>query len=168
MIKTARLTLRPIMSTDNDALFVLFNDPEVMRFSDDGKPQDESWTNEWVDKAVADYQKSGYGVMMVVQNETDTVLGYCGLFNYDEIDGQPEIEIGYRLIRSAWGRGYATEAVIGLLGYAHSTLNLSRIVAMIDPANIASKKVAEKADMKYEKDIMMPAYTHPDLLYVSS
>jgi len=90
------------------------------------------------------------------------------LFDYDDIDGKPEVEVGYRLSKDSWGKGYATEAVSKLLEYAHSDLGLTRIIAMIDPQNIASQKVAEKADMKYEKDIMLEGYDHPDLLYVSN
>ena len=74
------------------------------------------------------------------------------------VNGRPEVEIGYRLARAWWGRGYATEAVLAARDYAFDTLGLSRLIALIDPANAASIRVARKAGMHYETDVMMPGY----------
>ncbi len=167
MLNTKRLTLRPLSASDDTGLMKVFGDKNVMQFSDDGKPQNAKWIKLWVNEAILDYDRSKYGVMAVVEKESNQVIGYCGLFSYENIDGQPEVEIGYRLARKAWGHGYATEAAQALLAYAHNDLALSRIVAMVDPNNEASKKVAEKIGMVHEKDIMMPGYAYPDLLYVS-
>jgi hypothetical protein len=93
------------------------------------------------------------------------VIGYCGLFYFPDIDGQPEIEIGYRLARSAWGHGYATEAALSVRDFAVTTLGIKRLIAMIDPSNLASIRVAEKLGMRYEKEVMLEGYTHPDHIY---
>lgn len=167
MLETKRLILRLVRIDDSTDLMKVFGDKEVMKFSDDGKPQDAEWVRRWIDKAISDYERTGYGVMAVIEKEKNQTIGYCGLFSYDDIDSQSEIEVGYRLARDFWGKGYATEAVQKILKYAHSDLGAARVVAMVDPQNIASKKVAEKTGMTYEKDIMMPGYDHPDLLFVS-
>ena len=168
MIDTERLTLRPLRTDDKSDLLKVFGDKEVMKFSDDGLPQKPAWIAQWIKKALANYDKTGHAVYVVIEKRSGEILGYCGLFDYEDIDGKPEVEVGYRLSKDSWGKGYATEAVSKLLEYAHSDLGLTRIIAMIDPQNIASQKVAEKADMKYEKDIMLEGYDHPDLLYVSN
>jgi len=93
-------------------------------------------------------------------------MGYCGLFYFPDVGGQPETEIGYRLARAYWGRGYATEAARAVRDYAFDTLRLQRLIAMIDPQNGASIRVAEKLGMVYEKEVMFAGYTHPDRVYV--
>ncbi|WP_164125920.1 GNAT family N-acetyltransferase, partial [Stenotrophomonas maltophilia] len=64
----------------------------------------------------------------------------------------PEIEIGWRLNRHAWGKGYATEAARPIVAHAFQTVGLDRIVAEIDPANSASMHVAEKIGLKFTGD----------------
>ncbi len=114
------------------------------------------------------YRSWGFGPYAVVTKSNPEVIGYCGLFYFPDLGGQPEIEIGYRLARSAWGLGYATEAAHAVRDYAFSTLGMKRLIAMIDPSNIASIHVAEKIGMQYEKDIMLEGYTHPDHIYSMS
>lgn len=96
----------------------------------------------------------GFGPWAVVHKSDRRVTGFCGLTRFDDIDGQPEIEIGYRLARAFWGRGLATEAVKAARDYAFEILALSRLVAIIDPQNTASAHVAEKAGLRYEKDVL--------------
>ncbi|MSR60370.1 MAG: N-acetyltransferase [Planctomycetaceae bacterium] len=90
------------------------------------------------------------------------MTGYCGVFQYPDVGRQPETEIGYRLARPHWGRGYATEAARALRDYGFGTLSLARLIALIDPRNAASIRVAEKIGLRYEKDVMPEGYTHPD------
>ena len=69
------------------------------------------------------------------------VIGYCGLFHFDDVNERPEVEVGYRLARKVWGHGYATEAVCAVRDYAFGTLGLPRLIALIDPGNVASTRV---------------------------
>ena len=152
------------MSEDLTSFTSLFSDREVMQFSDDG-PRNSEWVENWVERQEGQFKKNGLGHMAVVELDSNNVVGYCGLVEED-IDGNHETEIGYRLKRKAWGKGYATEAARAVLEYAHGK-GIQRVVATIDPSNEASLKVAKKIGMVYEKDIMMPGYTHPDQLFVS-
>jgi len=143
----------------------VFCDPEVMRFSDGIKTSE--WVQEWLLTCLERYYQTwGFGPYAVVEQHSQRVLGYCGLFFFPELDEQVEVEMGYRLIRSAWGKGYATEAAGAIRDYAFNTLSLRRLIAIIDPSNIASIRVAEKIGMTYEKDIMLEGYTYPDRIYV--
>ncbi len=143
----------------------VFCDPEVMRFSDGAKTRE--WIHDWLRTCLERYYQTwGFGPYAVVERQSQRVLGYCGLFLFPEIDGQAEVEIGYRLIHPAWGKGYATEAVGAVRDYAFNTLSLRRLIAIIDPSNIASIRVAEKIGMTYEKDVMLEGYTYPDRIYV--
>jgi RimJ/RimL family protein N-acetyltransferase len=143
----------------------VFCDPEVMRFSDGLKTRE--WIHKWLHTCLERYyQIWGFGPYAVVERQSQRVLGYCGLFLFPELDGQTEVEIGYRLMRSAWGKGYATEAVGTVRDYAFNILSLKRLIAIIDPSNTASIRVAEKIGMTYEKDVMLEGYTYPDRIYV--
>ena len=146
-------------------MYRIFGDAEVMRFGDG--IQTKEWVRDWIRTCLEHYYQTwGFGPYAVVEQSSRNVIGYCGLFYFPDINGQPEIEIGYRLARSVWGQDYATEAARSVRDFAFTTLGIKRLIAMIDPANIPSIRVAEKIGMQYEKEIMFEGYTHPDLIYV--
>jgi [ribosomal protein S5]-alanine N-acetyltransferase len=163
LLETERLILRHFHLFDGEAMNRVFGDPEVMRYGPG--VQTQAWVREWLNHCLEDYSKLGFGPWAVVSRLDSTVLGYAGLFHFPDIDGRPEIEVGYRLARTYWGQGYATEAVKGILKYAFHVLCLPRLIALIDPQNTASIHVAEKVGMHYEKDVMLEGYTYPDRLY---
>ncbi|HET9906685.1 MAG TPA: GNAT family N-acetyltransferase [Anaerolineales bacterium] len=163
-LTTARLFLRHFHILDDAAMYHIFGDAEVMRFGDG--IQTKAWVQDWLRTCLERYYQTwGFGPYAVVEQSTHNVVGYCGLFYFPDIDGQPEIEIGYRLARSAWGQGYATEAALSVRDFAFNTLSIKRLIAMIDPSNRASIRVAEKLGMQYEKEIMFENYSHPDHIY---
>ena len=164
VLKTERLILRQLRPSDDNALMGVFGDPEVMRFGDG--IQTIEWVRDWIQNCISNYyEKKGYGPWGVVHTEDDRIIGYCGLFFFPDVNGKEEIEIGYRFNRTYWGKGYATEAAIGVRDYAFESLNLSRLIAMIEPENIGSIKVAKKIGMAYEQEAWMEGYTHPDHVY---
>ena len=165
MIETQRLKLRRLVPADCAALDVLLGDDEVMASSECG-PLGGEEVEAWLRNEIDEYKKSNLaGRLAVVSKSNSQLIGYCGLTLLLDIDGIAECELGYRLIRSAWGNGYATEAAIAVRDYAFTVLNLTRLVALIDPVNKRSIRVAEKLGMKYEKDISLPGYDYPDHLY---
>jgi RimJ/RimL family protein N-acetyltransferase len=163
ILTTERLLLRHFRILDIDALDQVFGDPEVMRFGDG--IQTREWIQSWIYSCREAYEKWGFGPYAVVEKRKREVIGYCGLFFFPNVNGQPEVEIGYRLRRPVWGQGYATEAVCAVRDYAFNHLGMKRLVAIIDPTNVASIRVAEKIGMSYEQDVMFNGYTHPDHVY---
>ena len=148
-----RVLLRPFHVADLDAMADVFGDPEVMRFGPG--PQSRDWVQRWLRGCLEDYyQKWGFGLWAVVHKPDRRVIGFCGLTRFDDVDGQPEIEIGYRLARAFWARGLATEAARAARDYAFGVLALPRLVSIIDPRNGASIRVAEKSGLRYEKDVI--------------
>lgn len=161
---TERLILRHFHILDAEPMFQVFGDAEVMRFGDG--PQTKAWIEQWLRTCLERYYQTwGFGPYAVVKKDSHDVIGYCGLFYFPDINGQPEVEIGYRLARAAWERGYATEAVSAVRDFAFNTLGLNRLIAIIDPANTASIRVAQKIGMRYEQEVMLEGYTHPDHVY---
>jgi hypothetical protein len=161
--ETERLILRHFQLADSEAMDRVFGDPEVMYFG--RGVQSREWVREWLHRRQQIYQKLGYGVWAVVEKRSQQVLGYCGLTHFPDINGQPETEIGYRLARRHWGHGFATEAARAVRDYSFDTLKLPRLIALIDPQNVASIRVAEKIGLVYEEDVMLDGYTHPDRVY---
>ncbi|MBI5813880.1 MAG: GNAT family N-acetyltransferase [Meiothermus silvanus] len=163
--QTDRLLLRHLHLLDAQALYGVFGDPEVMRFSEGGV-QSREWVTLWLRSQLEHYARWGFGRYAVLERSRPEVIGYCGLAFHPDLGGRPEVDLGYRLARRSWGHGYATEAARAVVAYAFDTLGLGRLVATIDPQNLASLRVAEKIGMRYEKDLMLEGYTHPDRLYV--
>ena len=164
IIETERLILRRFQLSDDNAMNCVFGDAEVMRFGDGVKTEEE--IGAWLVDCIEDYyQQRDFGPWAVVEKNSRSIIGYCGLFYFPDVNGMPEIEIGYRLARSFWGKGYATEAALAVRDYAFDTLGLTRLITMIDPQNVASIRVAEKIGMIYEQDVMFDGYTHPDHVY---
>jgi ribosomal-protein-alanine N-acetyltransferase len=164
--KTDRLTLRPFRPDDVAAMHVVFGDPEVMRFGSGVKSPD--WVAQWVVKQNANYDALGFGLWAVVVADGERVIGYCGLTPFPDIDGRPEVEVGYRLARDCWGQGFGLEAAQAVRDYAFGVLGLPRLIALIDPDNVASIRVAEKIGLRYEKDVLRAGYDHPDRVYAAA
>jgi len=150
--ETNRIFLRHFHVADLDVMESVFGDTDVMRFGTGPRPRD--WVEKWLEGCLEDYfQKWGFGLWAVVHKANHAVIGFCGLTRFDDVEGQPEIEIGYRLARNYWGQGLATEAALAVRDYAHEHLGLGRLIALIDAENVRSIRVAEKIGLHHEKDI---------------
>jgi [ribosomal protein S5]-alanine N-acetyltransferase len=163
--ETPRLFLRPLSIQDCEAMCRVLCDPEVMLYSmGKKKPAD---VRGWIKGCIADYSKLGFGLWAVVMKNTHRVIGYSGLTKSPDINGKPEIEIGFRLARSFWSRGYGTECAAAVRDFAFGPLSIPRLIALVDPGNTASLRVIEKIGMIYEREIMLPGYDHADRLYAA-
>ena len=166
IFETARLSLRAFGPADSTPLLDVFGDAEVMRYSDG--VQSLAWVESWLLGEQKSYRERGYGKWTVISKTGDLpdyCIGYCGLSYVGDLGGHPEVALGYRLARRYWGRGYASEAAHATIDYGFNVLGLKRIVATIDPGNAASLRVAVKAGMVYERDVLLAGYTYPDRVY---
>ena len=150
---TLRLLLREFTDDDIDALASSLANPEVMRFSLSG-PETREQTAAFVAWCQEQYVRSGFGLWAVVHTGDGRLIGYCGLSEW-EIDGKHEVEVGYRLDPHYWGQGLGTEAARAALTYARTHLRLARVIAIIEAANVASIRVAEKIGMCWEKEAVL-------------
>ena len=160
-LKSERLLLRPFVATDADLGTEIWADPEVMRYAGGVEAEEEIVRN--MSKYTRRCAGGCIGVWCVVERITRDKLGTAILLplpveeddtNWDLVVGDElpdcEIEIGYILKRSAWGKGYATEAAKRLLKFAFEGTSLEELVATIDPENTASRRVLEKCGLVYE------------------
>ena len=162
--ETSRLMLRQFYFEDVEAMNAVFGDAEVMRYGEG--VQSPQWVRSWISSWINEYYpRQGFGFWAVVIKETSNVIGYCGLSRFPGRCAADEAEIGFRLARSYWGRGIATEAAAAVRDHGFGSLHLPKIVAIIDPANVASIRVAQKLGLGYERDVMFDGYDHPDHVY---
>jgi ribosomal-protein-alanine N-acetyltransferase len=166
ILETSRLILRHVTRADLDPLAALFADPDVMRFS--RGPESREHTQRWIEGCIQDYQPDrwGFGLWGVVLKSTGQLIGFCGLTKFDDVDGQPEVEIGYRFAKAHWGQGLAAEAAIATRDYAFSHLGMGRLISLIEADNAPSARVAQKAGMSLEKTVTM--WNKPVGVYVVS
>lgn len=146
---TPRLCLRHFEPEDVQPLSLILADPEVMRFSASG-PKTPAQTQHLVDGCRKGYEENGFALYAVVHKEDRRLIGYCGLM-FQEVNEEQEIEIGYRLHPEYWGRGLGTEAARAVVDHA-ARLELKRLVAVIEAANVGSVRVATGAGMRWEMD----------------
>ena len=148
-IETARVYLRPFTFDDLDAFAVIGSDPDVMRYIGAGRPLSREETHTRLNAIIEHRNKHGFGVWAAIDKSTGTLMGYCGL---QFLDNTSEVEVGYRLAKRFWGMGFASEAAKASLRYGFETLGLGRIVAVVQPGNLASQHVLEKIGLSYVKD----------------
>jgi RimJ/RimL family protein N-acetyltransferase len=146
IFETSRLLLRPRVTADTDACLAMDREPGVTRFVD-GPWSDAAAHRAFIEARTRGPYPAGLGYWTILQRGGDaSFLGWVLLI---PLDAQgPEIEIGWRLRRAAWRQGIATEAAAAVLRYGLETLRLREVVADIDPANTASKRVAEKIGLR--------------------
>lgn len=146
VIETERLILRDLTIEDLDDLAALYADPRVRRYFPDGTlTRSETLKElEWIIEVY--YGTYGYGLWAVILKDSGELVGRCGLLPW-EIDGRTEVEVAYLLGTRWWRRGLATEAAIAIVEFAFATLDVDRLIAMVDPRNEASRNVATKVGM---------------------
>ena len=149
-LETERLLLRRFTESDDGNLHDLHGDPEVMRFINGGRPVPRDVIrNETLPRFLRAYERfEGFGVWAAIERSTGEFVGWFEF--YPRKDAVPEeVELGYRLRRSAWGKGYATEGSRALIRKGFTELGVQRVVAETMTVNVASRRVMEKAGLKY-------------------
>ena len=153
ILETPRLVLRHLVPEDLDALYALYRDPAIRRHFPDGTLTLEETREE------LEWFRHGHpahpelGLWATIERGTGAFLGRCGLLPW-EIDGRHEVELAYLIDKSRWGEGLASEAAAAIVGYAERVLGLRRLICLIMPGNAASARVAEKAGMRFERELV--------------
>lgn len=152
-IETERLLLRSLKSSDIPGLVQIWTDADVTHYM--GGPRQQVQLLETFEAALHNPSPGPYKLWPVIEKVSSRLVGHCGLLA-KEIEGEPEIELVYVFAKSAWGQGYATEIARALKAHAAAELGLSRLVALINPENQASERVALKAGFSFEKEVVRP------------
>jgi RimJ/RimL family protein N-acetyltransferase len=150
-LRTARLTLRPWNEHDRDAFAALNADPEVAR--DLGGPLSRAESDAKFDRYVATFARLGFS-RLVVENAEQRFLGYAGVM--PARPGHPlapHAEIGWRLARSAWGKGYATEAARAALDDVFTRTKIAEVLAYTSIDNARSQAVMMRLGLRRDPSL---------------
>ena len=161
LLHSQRLLLRPLEASDADIQVAIDTDPDVMKYV--ARPLTEAEAVRDMPKYVRRCAGGCIGIGGLVDSSTKEKVGTACLLpmpieeedtDWDLVTGDDlpgcEIEVGYMLRKSAWGKGYATETCFRLLRFAFEDSPLGEVVAVTDPDNAASRRVIEKCGLVYE------------------
>jgi len=156
-LETNRLRLRRFTEADEDDLVELDGDPEVMRFLTGGRPTSREEVRTRVLPTVLGFYErfAGFGYWVAEERSTGRFLGWFH-FRPGKEPRDGEIELGYRLRRSAWGAGYATEGSLALIRKGFTELGVERVIAKTMTVNRGSRRVMEKCGLTLVRT------SHPD------
>jgi RimJ/RimL family protein N-acetyltransferase len=153
-IETKRLILRNILPTDVDGMFELDSDPEVHKYLGNKPFTTKRQSEENIKGVLKQYEDFGIGRWAMVHKETNEFMGWSGLkFNTVMLNKHTNFyDVGYRIIKRFWGKGYATESSIAALDYGFNTLYLDSIYGITEKGNQASHHVLLKIGLKHIED----------------
>lgn len=159
-LETERLVLRRwTEAKDRDAFAEMCRDAEVMRWLGGVRTRENADSR--IDAVEAAFEAHGYGRFLVERQSDGAFLGWCGAMpGHPPFPCAPEPEVGWRLVRSAWGQGYATEMAQAAFADLFRRVGLSRAFAYTVPPNLASQAVMGRLGLVRRADL---DFTYPDL-----
>ncbi|MFF7446664.1 MULTISPECIES: GNAT family N-acetyltransferase [unclassified Streptomyces] len=148
-LETPRLILRRWREEDIVPMAAVNADPEVMRWIRDGSVRDEQETREGIQAWEREWEAEGFGLFAVEIRATGELAGFTGLAVPHFLpEVLPAVEVGWRLGRSHWGQGLATEAAAAAVRFGFEERGLERIVSIVQVGNGASERVVTKLGMQ--------------------
>jgi [ribosomal protein S5]-alanine N-acetyltransferase len=157
VIETSRLWLREIALLDLEFMAEMLGDPEVMRFWP--KPLTREEAEQEIRNIQKKYAKDGCSFWLAVEKHSNQPVGEVGIL-IQNINGNEEAEVAYKIHRPYWRRGYAIEAARACLTYAFDVLGRRRVVARIRPENTPSMNLALKLGLKAEGRTVLTGFEH--------
>ncbi len=151
LLETRRLRLRPYEMDDLGELAAIVGDAQTMRYYPRSFTREDA--KNWIERNLGRYELDGHGLWAMVLKDTQELIGNCGLVK-QLVDHREEVEVGWLVARDKWNRGFATEAANACRDYGFDVLGLDRLISMIRPENVPSRRVAEKIGMAVEKQVV--------------
>jgi ribosomal-protein-alanine N-acetyltransferase len=143
VISTKRLILRTWNHDDLEEAITPWGDPAVMALIDGRGGLNRQQVAEKLAQEIANQERYAFQYWKVRTRDDEEFVGCCGL--RPGTSGEPDvIEMGFHLVKTQWGKGYATEAAQGVIRYAFEVLRLPKVFAGHHPKNLASKAVLDK------------------------
>jgi RimJ/RimL family protein N-acetyltransferase len=133
----------------------MLSDPEMVRYIGNGIIRDEQEAKTFLDWICSHYQMNmEYGLKVIIRKKDNVKVGHAGIVPQN-INGKSELEIGYWIAKKFWGNGYASEAAKAFIERGENQLGINRFISLIQPKNLASRKIASKNGMELEEQILL-------------
>ncbi len=150
-LETDRLITRFLTKDDISIWAKFLGDKESIQFFPNTSfKSPEEHSEFWIEKQLLRYKENRYGLQALINKDTGEFIGQCGLL-LQEIDGIPELEVGYHIFKNHRGKGYATEAAKTFKAYGLKHKQADSIISIIHTENLNSQNVAIKNGMQLEK-----------------
>ena len=153
---TRRLELRPWRDADLDEYAAIVADPRVMQFMGAG-PLDRATAWRQMAIFIGHREMRGYTQSAVIERSTGRLVGRAGLFRPE---GWPDLEVGWVLAPTSWGRGYASELGRACRDFAFGVLRAQHVISLIVPDNTASIRVAQAIGSHLEGETLLNGDLH--------
>jgi RimJ/RimL family protein N-acetyltransferase len=154
-IQTDRLAIRPFVKEDAAFIMELLNEPSFIRNIGDRDVRTLSDAERYLETGpVASCARNGFGLCLVALKESGESIGMCGLIERESLE---DVDIGYAFMPRYWSQGYALETALAVKAYAREVVGLTRLAAVVDPANAASIRLLKKLGMRFEGLIKLRA-----------
>ena len=147
-LETSRLLMRKFREEDAVGMYELNNDPDVIRYTGDDPFASVEEARDFIQKYDV-YTTFGCGRFTLLLKSSMQYIGWCGL-KYDP--ASKETDLGFRLLKTFWNKGYATEASLRSLEFGFKELKLDKIVGRAMRENRASINILKKIGMTFEKE----------------
>lgn len=145
-LETPQLFLRPFVPEDAALAFPWLTDAEIMRYMPTGQDFTLAQVEARIARYIAHQGQHGYSRWLAVERSSGLPVGDAGLLY---LPATQEVELGYRVIQSHWGRGLATEMAAAWLAQAFGPLDLTEVIAFSHPENLGSIRVMEKSGFHF-------------------
>jgi len=155
MLRTPRLTVRPLELDDAEFILELVNEPAwIANIGNKGIRSTDDAAGYIRDGPMRMYAERGFGLWAVELNDSHEPIGICGLIKRDTL---AYVDIGFAFLHRVWGNGYALEAAKATLAHGTDVLHLDRIVAITTRANRRSSELLRKLGFRFERDVRLDA-----------
>jgi RimJ/RimL family protein N-acetyltransferase len=165
ILETERLVLREGSDSDADVAFLLelLNSKGFIEGIADRGVRTLAQSRDYMrERLMSSYAEHGFGMWVVTPKAKTAPIGLAGLVRRDIL---PHVDVGYAFLEHAWGKGYAEEAARGVLEHARGSLGLGTICAIINPSNLASRRVLEKIGLRYIDTRDLPGWNEPSCYF---
>lgn len=162
ILETPRLVLRQLELNDAPFILELVNDPAWLQFIGDKQVHDLEDARNYLRTGPLDmYARLGFGLYLVTLT-AGTPIGICGPIKRDAL---PDVDLGFALLASYRGRGFAREIAAAVLDYTRDALGLLRVLAITSPDNVRSISVLETIGFTYEQTVTLPGQAKPTKVF---
>jgi len=149
IIETDRLLLREIFASDRNGLFAIDSDPDVNIYLGNNPVKNIEQTDDIIQFIRKQYVDNGIGRWAMIEKGTNNFIGWTGLKFITDLTNNHKnyYDLGYRLNKNYWGKGFATEAATASLNYAFEKLKTEEVFAMADCKNVGSNNILNKVGL---------------------
>ncbi|NGY05696.1 GNAT family N-acetyltransferase [Solimonas terrae] len=163
IIRSARLHLREAADGDADFIIALLNEPGFIRYIGDRRVRTPEDARGYIGKLRDHYWRHGYGLYVVVLDDSAAPIGICGLLRREALDAP---DIGFAFLHGYEGQGYAFEAAAAVLADARARLRITRVLALTMPDNERSMRLLRRLGLKRDREVELPMPGDVSVLFV--